>query len=177
MEASPYPLSSRPGFPVTQHRTRQRVRLSVRKGACSSSNPPISTGNPGERTRISCYAEPKMTSFAAFIKESRMSFAEPIGLNRKSGAAEGSAVLRTFHGNVFRRSVAQWICGSHLLANNAKDGIHSGQFTHEKSALRSCLGKGRFFHAPVIPGLAPVHPRQKESRVDSIPVANSNIDQ
>jgi hypothetical protein len=33
-----------------------------------------------------------MTSFAAFIKESRMSFAEPIALNRKSGAAEGSAV-------------------------------------------------------------------------------------
>jgi hypothetical protein len=29
-----------------------------------------------ERTRISYYAAPKMTSFAAFIKESRMSFAE-----------------------------------------------------------------------------------------------------
>jgi hypothetical protein len=36
-----------------------------------------------------------MTSFAAFIKESRMSFAEPIALNRKSGAVEGSAVLST----------------------------------------------------------------------------------
>jgi len=48
-----------------------------------------------ERTRISYYAAPKMTSFAAFIKESRMSFAEPIGLNRKSGAAEGSAVRLT----------------------------------------------------------------------------------
>jgi hypothetical protein len=58
-----------------------------------------------ERTRISYYAAPKMTSFAAFIKESRMSFAEPIGLNRKSGAAEGSAVPRTFTGNVFRQSV------------------------------------------------------------------------
>jgi hypothetical protein len=45
-----------------------------------------------ERTRISYYAAPKMTSFAAFIKESRMNFAEPIGLNRKSGAVEGSAV-------------------------------------------------------------------------------------
>jgi len=105
MEASPSPLSSRPGFPVTQHQTRQRERLSVRKGACSSRNPPTSTGNPGERTRISDYAAPKMTSFAAFIKESRMSFAEPIGLNRKSGAAEGSAVPRTFLGNVFRQSV------------------------------------------------------------------------
>jgi len=58
-----------------------------------------------ERTRISYYAAPKMTSCAAFIKESRMSFAEPIGLNRKSGAAEGSAVPRTFLGNVFRQSV------------------------------------------------------------------------
>jgi len=47
MEAPPSPLSSRPGFPVTQHRTRQRVRLSVRKSACSSRNPPTSTGNPG----------------------------------------------------------------------------------------------------------------------------------
>jgi hypothetical protein len=33
-----------------------------------------------------------MTSLAAFIKESRMSFAEPTRLNRKSGEAEGSAV-------------------------------------------------------------------------------------
>jgi hypothetical protein len=32
-----------------------------------------------------------MTTCAAFIKESRMSFAEPIALNRKSGAVEGSA--------------------------------------------------------------------------------------
>jgi hypothetical protein len=61
-----------------------------------------------ERTRISYHAAPKMTSFAAFIKESRMSFVEPIALNRKSGAAEGSAAPRTFLGNVFRRSVAQW---------------------------------------------------------------------
>ena len=59
---------------------------SVRKGACSSRNPPTSTGNPGERTRISYYAAPKMTSFAAFIKESRMSFAEPIALPLSSRA-------------------------------------------------------------------------------------------
>jgi hypothetical protein len=59
-----------------------------------------------ERTRISYYAAPKMTSFAAFIKESRMSFVEPTGLSRKSGAAEGSAVPWTFLGNVFRRSEA-----------------------------------------------------------------------
>jgi hypothetical protein len=45
-----------------------------------------------ERTRISYYTAPETTLFAAFIKESRMSFGEPIGLNRKSGAVEGSAV-------------------------------------------------------------------------------------
>jgi hypothetical protein len=63
-----------------------------------SSNRSLSMRRPPlchpERTRISYYAAPKMTSFAAFIKESRMSFAEPTGLNRKSGAAEGSAVPR-----------------------------------------------------------------------------------
>jgi hypothetical protein len=36
-----------------------------------------------------------MTSCAAFIKESRMNFVEPIALNRKSGGVEGSAVLST----------------------------------------------------------------------------------
>ncbi len=46
-----------------------------------------------ERTRISYYAAPMTTSCAAFIKESRMSFAEPIGRNRKSGAVERSAVF------------------------------------------------------------------------------------
>jgi hypothetical protein len=54
-----------------------------------------------------------MTSFAAFIKESRMSFAEPIGLNRKSGAAEGSAVPRTFLGNVFRQRVPGFSTAQH----------------------------------------------------------------
>src|ERR1700678_4805 len=62
------------------------MRLSSRKAARASRNPSDSTGNPGQ-PRISYYAAPKMTSLAAFIKESRMSFAEPIGLNRKSGAA------------------------------------------------------------------------------------------
>ena len=104
LEAPPSPLSSRPGFPVTQHRTRQRVRLSARKGACSSRNPPASTGNPGERTRISYYAAPEMATCAAFLEESRMKFADPTKLDRKSGAAEGSAVPRTFLGNVFRPS-------------------------------------------------------------------------
>jgi hypothetical protein len=45
-----------------------------------------------------------MATCAAFIEESRMKFADPTKLDRKSGAAEGSAVLRTFPGNVFRGS-------------------------------------------------------------------------
>ena len=66
---------------------------------------PACPGVPWERTRISYYAAPKMTSFAAFIKESRMSFAEPIALPFViPSAAEGSAVPRTFLGNVFRQS-------------------------------------------------------------------------
>jgi hypothetical protein len=60
-----------------------------------------------------------MTSFAAFIKESRMSFAEPIGLNRKSGAAEGSAVPRTFLGNVFRPERTRISCCAILLPFSA----------------------------------------------------------
>ena len=108
MEASPSPLSSRPGFPVTQHRTRQRVRLSVRKGAWSSRNPPTSTGNPGRAPRIFYYAAPEMATCAAFIEESRMKFADHTNLRQEIREAEGSAVPRTFLGNVFRRSVAQW---------------------------------------------------------------------
>jgi hypothetical protein len=58
-----------------------------------------------ERTRISYYAAPEMATCAAFLEESRMKFADPTNLDRKSGAAEGSAVPRTFLGNVFRQSV------------------------------------------------------------------------
>src|ERR1700693_2147684 len=60
-----------------------------------------------ERTRISYYAAPEMATCAAFIEESRMKFADPTKLDRKSGAAEGSAVPRTFLGNVFRQSVTR----------------------------------------------------------------------
>jgi hypothetical protein len=91
-----------------------------------------------ERTRISYYAAPKMTSFAAFIKESRMSFAEPIALNRKSGAAEGSAVPRTFLGNVFRQCAAesrdlQFFCptyGGHIRFELATGMDHSPTGSH-----------------------------------------------
>jgi hypothetical protein len=117
METSPSPLSSRPGFPVTQHRTRQRVRLSVRKGACSSRNPPTSTGNPGERSRgicsyafstakrqgkppihpchpdrsaprISYCAAPSIAACAAFRKESRMTFNPPPSSTGNPGVAK-----------------------------------------------------------------------------------------
>jgi hypothetical protein len=43
--------------------------------------------------RISYYATPNTTTYAAFLKESRMSFASAANLNRKSGGAEGPAVL------------------------------------------------------------------------------------
>jgi len=42
--------------------------------------------------RISYYAAPEMATCAAFIEESRMKFADPTKLDRKSGEAEGSAV-------------------------------------------------------------------------------------
>jgi hypothetical protein len=41
-----------------------------------------------ERTRISCHAAPDTTTYAAFIKESRMNLASATNLNRKSGVAE-----------------------------------------------------------------------------------------
>jgi MoaA/NifB/PqqE/SkfB family radical SAM enzyme len=43
----PHVRPSVPGFPVTQHQTGPRVRLSLRKAAWSSTTPPTSTGNPG----------------------------------------------------------------------------------------------------------------------------------
>src|SRR5580693_4454902 len=43
----PFVIPSEAGFPTTRHWTRQRVRLSVKKGAWSLPKPPNSTGNPG----------------------------------------------------------------------------------------------------------------------------------
>jgi hypothetical protein len=42
--------------------------------------------------RISCYAVLEMATCAAFIEESRMKFADPTQLDKKSGEVEGSAV-------------------------------------------------------------------------------------
>jgi hypothetical protein len=41
-----------------------------------------------ERTRISCHAAPDMTTYAAFIEESRMKLASATNLYRKSGVAQ-----------------------------------------------------------------------------------------
>jgi hypothetical protein len=58
--------------------------------------------------RISYCAASERATCAAFVEESHMKFADHTKLDRKSGEAEGSAVPRTFLGNVFRPSEAQW---------------------------------------------------------------------
>jgi hypothetical protein len=70
------------GLPPTQ-RDEKRLRLSNR--SLWKRRPPLC--HP-ERTRISYYAAPEMATCAAFIEESRMKFADPTKLDRKSGAAE-----------------------------------------------------------------------------------------
>ena len=51
---SPSPLChldrSEPGFPTSRCWRRPRVRLSLKRAACRSSKPRVSTGNPGERS-------------------------------------------------------------------------------------------------------------------------------
>jgi hypothetical protein len=41
---------SGPGFPTSRCLRRPRVRLSLKRAACRSSKPRVSTGNPGERS-------------------------------------------------------------------------------------------------------------------------------
>jgi hypothetical protein len=53
-----------------------------------------------------------------------MKFANATKFHRKFGAAEGCAVQRTFHGNVFRRSVAQWWDLLFLLAHANAQALH-----------------------------------------------------
>jgi hypothetical protein len=45
------------------------------------------------------------TTYVVLLKENHMQLTEAASLDRKSGGAEGSAVPRTFRGNVFRGSV------------------------------------------------------------------------
>ena len=56
-----------------------------------------------ERTRISCHAVPETTACAAFIKESRMKFANATNTNRKSGVAEWRDLRFPFLGSHTRR--------------------------------------------------------------------------
>jgi hypothetical protein len=46
------------------------------------------------------------TTYVVLPKENHMHLIEAETLDRKSGGAEGSAVPRTFPGNIFRRSAA-----------------------------------------------------------------------
>jgi hypothetical protein len=92
------------------------VRLSVKRAACRSSKPRVSTGNPGERsgeirglpsldcccgprplsplssrpkrTRISYFARLATTTCAALRKESHMQIIKATGLQRKSRGAQ-----------------------------------------------------------------------------------------
>ncbi len=56
-----------------------------------------------ERTRISCHAAPDTIASAPFSKERRMKFANATKFYRKSGAAEGSAVLSTSNRSPWKR--------------------------------------------------------------------------
>jgi hypothetical protein len=58
-----------------------------------------------ERTRISYFTALTSATYVVLPKENHMQLSEAAALDRKSGGAEGSAVPRTFPGNVFR------ICG------------------------------------------------------------------
>jgi hypothetical protein len=49
-----HPDRSVPGFPTSRRQRRPRVRLSVKRAACRSSTPRVSTGNPGERSGEIC---------------------------------------------------------------------------------------------------------------------------
>jgi hypothetical protein len=55
-----------------------------------------------ERTRISYFTALTGTTYVVLLKENHMHLTEATTLHRKSGEAEGSAVLRTLRGNVFR---------------------------------------------------------------------------
>jgi hypothetical protein len=61
-----------------------------------------------ERTRISYLTALTSATCAVLPKENHMQLTEATTLDRKSGEAEGSAVLRTFLGNVFLESAPSW---------------------------------------------------------------------
>src|SRR5580693_2659694 len=59
-----------------------------------------------ERTRISYFTSLTSVTYVVLPKENHMQLTEAATLDRKSGEAEGSAVPRTFPGNVFDRSAS-----------------------------------------------------------------------
>jgi hypothetical protein len=61
-----------------------------------------------KRTRISYFTALPSATFVVLLKENHMQLTEATTLDRKSGEAEGSAVLRTFLGNVFLESAPSW---------------------------------------------------------------------
>jgi hypothetical protein len=61
-----------------------------------------------ERTRISYFTALSNATYVVLPKENHMQLTEAATRDRKSGEAEGSAVPRTFPGNVFRQSAAEW---------------------------------------------------------------------
>ena len=130
METPPSPLSSRAKSRDLQFNGPllemflDRVVMGLRptqgdeKRLLSSNRSPWKRRPPlchPERTRISCHAAPDTVACAPFSKERRMKFANATKFYRKSGAAEGSAVQRTFRGNVFRQSVVERPAVSHVL--------------------------------------------------------------
>ncbi len=58
-----------------------------------------------ERTRISYLTALTRATYVVLLKENHMQLTEATTLDRKSGEAEGSAVPRTFRGNVFIASL------------------------------------------------------------------------
>ena len=74
--------------------------------ATNPSSKPTSPFCHPERTRISYFTGLTSATFVVLPKENHMQLTEATTLDRKSGEAEGSAVLRPLPGNVFSRSIA-----------------------------------------------------------------------
>ena len=77
-------------------RTFLETRKTILKQNCHLACPA-----PGpERTRISCHAALDMATSAAFVKESRMKFANATKLDRKSGVAQWRDLRFSFGSHV-----------------------------------------------------------------------------
>jgi hypothetical protein len=91
-----------------------------------------------ERTRISYFKALTIATYVVLPKENHMQLSEAAPLDRKSGGAEGSAVLRTFLGNVFRHTGAKRsgeICvffQSHIQSNSQNFNIPGYHNSHSQ---------------------------------------------